>query len=425
MPACPAFDPLGPYVTGLTRLVDCHARTLGEEGYRALGYGSPIAVALTGLLVIYVALVGYRVALGDMLSLRESVVGAVRIGFVLALASQWPAYRTLVYNVVIDGPGEIAARVLAPDGLGGGDPNLIDRVQAAYTAIERAARPEPVTPPAAAGAATPAPAAPATPPGAAQQLATPAPITPTLGESGVNPTISRAGQVMLVATLAGALSVRIVAGLMLAFGPIAVACLLFGALRGVFEGWVRVLAGAALGAIGVAAVLALELAIVEPQVTALLAARAAADPAPAPLLPGELLATTLLFALVLLAMLLATARMAAGFRLPDTVLREARAWIRRMGTPPPVLALPAPRLDTDPRDERPRALAVADAISARVRQEQRAGGGAAPAAAREVASASALGGLGGASAPAPIGQSYRRTASQRRSASAGRRDAAG
>ncbi|MBX9881326.1 MAG: type IV secretion system protein [Sphingomonas sp.] len=423
MPACPAFDPLGPYVTGLTRLVDCHARALGEEGYRALGYGSPIALALTGLLVIYVALVGYRMLLGDMLSLRESVVGAVRIGFVLALASQWPAYQTLVYNVVIDGPGEIAARVLAPGGLGGGDPNLIDRIQAAYTAIERAARPEPVTPPAAGGAPAPVPA---TPPGATQQPATPAPITPTLGDSGVNPTISRAGQVMLVATLAGVLSVRIVAGLMLALGPIAIACLLFGALRGVFEGWVRVLAGAALGAIGVAAVLAFELAIVEPQVGALLAARTAADPVPAPLLPGQLFATTALFALVLLAMLLATTRMAAGFRLPDTLLRAARDWIARAGTgTPPVLALPAPRADADPRDERPRALAIADAISARVRQEQRGGSGAPASVGRGVASAGALDGQAGIAASAPLGQSYRRTASQRRSASAGRRDAAG
>lgn len=416
MAGCAAFDPLGPYVTGLTGFVDCHARSLGEEGYRALGYGSPAALALTGLLTIYVALIGYRMLLGDVPSLREGVLSAVKIGFVLALASQWPAYQTLVYNVVIDGPNEIAARILDPGGLGGGNARaLTERVQGAYAAIEEAARPEPVEQPV-------EPDTPQAEPNVAQPTQQSRfPVQPTTVTPPIDTTLGLAGQILLVASLAGLLSVRVVAGLMLALGPVFIACFLFGAMRGLFEGWVRVLAGVAFGAIGVGTVLAVELAIVEPQVGAFLRARAAEEPLP--LLSGELLASTALFALVLLAVLVATTRAAAGFRLPDALRRETLRLIERMGaSSEPAVAAAVP-MTIAVNDDRPRARAVADALDARQRHEQRAPGTVPDQSdRRSVILAPARDGPAPV-APVPLGQSHRRTATQRRSASAGRRDA--
>ena len=418
MPACPAFDPLGPYVTGLTGFVDCHARALGEEGYRALGYGSPVALALTGLLTIYIALIGYRMLLGDLPNMREGVVSAVKIGLVLALASQWPAYQTLVFNVVIDGPGEIAARILDPSGLGGDNTRaLTERVQGAYAAIEEAARPEPVaenvepdTPQAGPNGAQPT-----------QQSRSPGPLAKPV--PSVDPTLGLAGQILLVASLAGLLSLRIVAGLMLALGPVFIACFLFGAMRGLFEGWVRVLAGVALGAIGVSLVLAVELAIVEPQVSAFLRARAAEEPVP--LLAGELLASTGLFALVLLAVLIGTTRVAAGFRLPDALRRETLRLIERIGDRSiPAVAVSVPAT-TAANDDRPRARAVADALDAQQRHEQSRPDTTSDAPDRRIAALATVSDTREQLAPVPLGQTHRRTATQRRSASAGRRDGTG
>ena len=104
MPSCPAFDPLGSYATGLLDFVDCQATTIGREGYAAVALGSPFGLALTGLLTIFVALFGYRMMLGETPTIREIVISAGKIGFVLALATQWPAYQALVYDGVIGGP---------------------------------------------------------------------------------------------------------------------------------------------------------------------------------------------------------------------------------------------------------------------------------------------------------------------------------
>ena len=68
---------------------------------------------------------------------------------------------------------------------------------------------------------------------------------------------------------------RLVAGLLLALGPFFIAFLLFDGTRGLFEGWLRVLGGAALGALGTAIVLGVELALLEPWLADLLACRLA------------------------------------------------------------------------------------------------------------------------------------------------------
>ena len=109
MDGCAAFDPLAPYVGAVIAYADCRALSLGEGVYRAMGAGTPLGTALTGLLTIFVALIGYRMLLGSALSLREGVLLSLRLGVVLTLATQWPAYKTLVFDVVTGAPGELAA----------------------------------------------------------------------------------------------------------------------------------------------------------------------------------------------------------------------------------------------------------------------------------------------------------------------------
>ena len=76
--ACAPFDPLGRYVGSILAWVDCRTMGLGEEAFRALGPGSPFGTALTGLLTIYVALIGYRLLLGGELTVRDGMSVALK-----------------------------------------------------------------------------------------------------------------------------------------------------------------------------------------------------------------------------------------------------------------------------------------------------------------------------------------------------------
>jgi type IV secretion system protein VirB6 len=374
-------------------------------------------MALSGLLTIYVALIGYRLLLGGHITLREGVWSALRLGFVLALATQWAAYQPLVYDVITAGPADLAARVLAPGGLGGNAPGqLIERVQAVHAALGELIPPAPpdtppVAPLAVAGTVVAAPAPTASP-------ALPA-APPTLSMEARAALIS-ADHLLVGAALAGTLSVRVVTALLLALGPLFIGCMLFDATRGLFVGWVRILAGAALAGVAAALVIALELAVIEPQVEAL---RDLLDRGqPAGQLPQDMLATCSCFALVMLAALIALVRTTAAFRLPAAALRSVVQAVapgeRALSGGQAFAGTVAPLRE---QGQRSRAEQVADAARAIERRDARSGGSAAAAvpalAPREPAARLQQVVM----SPLPLGQSGRRTA-RRMSPSAGRRD---
>jgi len=218
-------------------------------------------------------------------------------------------------------------------------------------------------------------------------------------------------------TVAAFASVRLVAGLLLALAPFFLAFLLFDGTRGLFEGWLRTLLGAALGTVGVSIVLGIELALLETWLAGILAARTANVSVPNA--PVELLVTTGIFALVLAAMLWALARLAMGFHF-------ASAWQWMVNTPSPRPAYEAgePRervtAPGEPAAARSRAIAIADAVMASQRREDGGAGVVAPMAARIPASAVSRGHP--EVAASPLGHTFRRRTVNRVSASAGRRD---
>jgi type IV secretion system protein VirB6 len=211
----------------------------------------------------------------------------------------------------------------------------------------------------------------------------------------------------------------VITGLMLALGPFFIAFLMFDNTRSLFEGWVRVLAGAALAAIGLSIVLGLELSLLEPWLSSILAQRIAGEALPS--VPTELFVVTMTFAIIAMAVMAACARIARAFRLAP--------WITRWDDPIQARSQNSSSASTtstsiaQSRDERSRAAVVADVLRTMQRREvsrlMTEGRG-------------QIGGLVAVSsgypkqiaerASVPIGRSLARRAQNRTSASAGRRD---
>ena len=428
---CPAISD-DAFLSSVLAHLDCQAQNLGSGGYQALANpGGAAALLLTGALTIFVALIGYRLLLGETPSVRDGVVAAIKVGVVLALATSWPAFRTLAYDVALRAPADLTASIGAPSGLPGAQGGLVARLQAVdYQLTELnviGAGRAPNTTPAVGPTTQPlTPAQQAAELRRVQDLGTRARWDPARDFS----LLGSARALFLSGAIAGFASVRLVAGLLLALGPLFVIFLLFDGTRGLFEGWVRGLAGAALGALGVAIVLGVELALLEPWLAAVLELRHQSIATPA--VPVELLVLTLVFAVTLVAVLIAVGRVAAGFRLPPVwrTLHDrlavgvgGRGPAHAAGRVTAAPLLEAPRAgQAAANDERGRALAIADAVAATQRRESHhvqpapasLGGrpGIAPTASNDVAVAAAV----------PLGQSFRRRTRGRVSAGASGRD---
>jgi type IV secretion system protein VirB6 len=415
MNGCAPLPPGAGFIQSILGFLDCQAQNLGARGWQALAApGSTLGLVLLGFLTLFVALFGYRLLLGQGPDVRTGVVAFVKIGIVFALATSWGAYSTLVYDVVNRGPAELAAEIGASTALPGTRGDLVARLDGADRAfIALAVLGEGRAPQVVEGNQTTGPLD--------------VPVPPYSGSYALG--VSR--MLFLTAAIAGLGGIRLVAGLLLAVGPFFIAFLLFENTRSLFEGWVRVLAGAALGALGVSIALAVELALIEPWLSDLLARRSADEWLPG--MPIELLVVTFAFALIVLAMLYASAKTAFAFRLAPawhamTALagrdpaREERRFAAAAGTV---------RGDAPPAEARSRAATVVDAVAASQRRESahiavaanRDSGGGAGAPGAATAAAAAGGRASPASlAPAPLGQSFLRRTRGRVSASAGRRD---
>jgi type IV secretion system protein VirB6 len=111
---CPAPGPDDPMVQSLLGVVDCNVRALVHTGYGAIFQpGAAIAGVLTAILTIYVAIIGYRLLLGQaQLRVSDFALNAVKLGIVIVLATQWDTYQTVVYEVLFHGPEQLAGMMV-------------------------------------------------------------------------------------------------------------------------------------------------------------------------------------------------------------------------------------------------------------------------------------------------------------------------
>jgi type IV secretion system protein VirB6 len=394
--ACPVPTPGGNFLGDTLRFLDCEALTIGAAGYQALASpGSMLWALLTALLTIFVAIFGYRMILGEVPSVREGMLAFVKIGIVLTLATSWPAYRTIVFDVAVRAPAELSSTIGGAAGLPGSSGGMITRLEATDAAMVALAIE-----------------------GTGLRSAN-LNTMPALF-AGFEPFALGGSRMLFLLGVLGAFgTVRLIAGLLLAIAPLFVAFLLFDATRGLFAGWLRVLLGAALGSLGTSILLGVQLALYEPWLTSLLNARAAGSAVPSA--PVELLTMSLLFVILQLAVLAALARLAWGFGFARFVALRPVGATRtgRLAQNDRITGISAPT----PGADRSRAAVVADAVASGQRREANlvtlpmAGPSSQRVPVQAVAREESLPTI------TPLGQSHRRRNAQHVSSSADRRDA--
>lgn len=288
----------GGLVSGILDFVDCQSEAIGIGGYQALAApGSPLSITMTILLTLFIAMFGYRLILGERLGLRDGVLAFLKVGIVFTLAFNWSAYRTLIYDVALKAPAEAASTIGRSAGLPGADSGLaarLDGADRAYVVLNALGS--------GGGRASPTSTLQA------------APVTAQSGNIFDPFALGAARVIFLLGSLTGFVGLRLVAGLLLALGPIFIGFLLFNSTRGLFEGWVRVLTGAAVGVVGVAIILGVQLALLEPRLAELVAWRSAGYAIPGA--AAELLVISLVFTLATGIFIMAAWRLMSGFAFP-------------------------------------------------------------------------------------------------------------
>ncbi len=240
---CPAQGADDPLVRGLLGVVDCNVRELIHSGYGAIFQpGGALISLLTTLLTLYVAIIGYRLLLGrSQLRVSDFALNAVKVGAVLALATQWDTYQAVVYNLLFQGPQQLAGAMLGavqPDAsVFHGD--VFDGLQRAFDDLTAFS--------------------------AGYASHSPAQVSPLLGGTGFAAfLLTTSGSILLLSTLGVLLASKIVLGVLLAVGPIFIALFLFDATRGVFEGWLRASLAFAFAPLTTTLLLGVALTMLEP-----------------------------------------------------------------------------------------------------------------------------------------------------------------
>lgn len=399
--ACPAIITGNLFLTRVVAHIDCQSQLIGSYGYQALGQpGSMAATVATGLLTVFVALFGIRLLFGPAPGARDLVYSTIKVGLVLSLAFSWPAYRTVVYDVVVDGPADLAGIVATPvrrDGSG-----LVQRLQQVDNGIV-------VLIVAGTGRQSGA------------FLEGEGPGSTFAGSALQDDNAFGWSRLLFLGSTIGTVGLlRLLAGLLLAIGPLMAGLLLFEATRGLFAGWLRGLVLTMLGSLGATVVFGVQLAVIEPWLADALKVRNLGYATPAT--PIELFALMLAFGVVQFAMLAALARVAFY-----------RGWptIPHLVIEPPVIVPPLPATALAGQSGEPmisRAQRVSGSVETMMRREEQSDirrltiAGDASGGDRTIAATS------GDSQPATavtasdrLGDSWRRT-SQRGSAAARNRD---
>ena len=194
----------GSGVAAALRAVDCTAGQVTSEAFgRLFAPGGSMATVLTILLTLYIAIFGLQLLTGrSSLGVRALTPRMITIGLVLTFATSWVAYQSVVWNLVVGGPNQLAGILTGVDGSA---PDVFaQKIDVVFLAIQEASQ----------------------------------------GQDDISafspPGMMWMGAMLfMLGTLGLLVTAKIALAILLALGPVFVVMALFNGTRGLFAGWLK------------------------------------------------------------------------------------------------------------------------------------------------------------------------------------------
>lgn len=241
--ACPAVLTGERFLSATLVHIDCQAQAIGAYGFGGLASpGSPVSIALGSVLAIFVGIFGLRLAMGYPIAGRDVVSDMLRVGIALTLASSWPAWRIVGYDLVIHGPGQFATAIGLASQLPGFDGDFLGRLQLIDDGL------------------------------AALNMWGSGRLGAAQGDWFQ---LGLARDIFLVCTIGTIGGIRLLAGILLAVAPLVALTLLFTGTRSIFVGWAKGLGFILIASTATIVILAAEMALLLPWLQDAAAKRAA------------------------------------------------------------------------------------------------------------------------------------------------------
>ena len=203
--ACDAIAAeVGSGVGAALRAVDCVASETTATAFgRLFAPGGALTGALTILLTLFVATFAISLLLGrSSLGVRSLTPRMITLGLVLTFATSWIAYQSVVWNLAIGAPDQLASILMGSDG--SATRTFADKIDIVFLALQETTQ------------------------GTQDFSAFTPPGMMWLG-----------GMLLLLGTVGVLVTARIALAVLVAIGPVFVVLALFGATRGLFAGWLK------------------------------------------------------------------------------------------------------------------------------------------------------------------------------------------
>lgn len=296
MSSCPTFGDAGPSgIAEALRVVDCMSGEAASFAFsRLFGSSALLGQALTAALTLYIAWYAIGLLTGrTSLSVSSLTPRMMTMGVALTFATSWVAYQSVIWNLLVGAPDQIASLLIGSQG--SATSLFADRLDTIFGVVAQAA------------AATEATTA-----GGMQQSSSLASGPDLLWLSAL---------LLLLGTVGVLLVARIALAAMLALGPIFIICGLFEGSRGLFEGWLKAAVLFALTPLLAVLIGGGTIAMLSPMLDSL---AAAGGQVPLRLTTTLFLAAAVYCALMVVCLKIA-GTMVAGWRLPFSASRDRKA----------------------------------------------------------------------------------------------------
>jgi type IV secretion system protein VirB6 len=209
---CPTFGGDGPSgIAEALRVVDCMSGQASSFAFaRLFGSHALLGQALTVALTLYIAFYAIGLLTGrSSLSVASLTPRMMTLGIALTFATSWIAYQSVIWNLLVGAPDEIASLLIGTQG--SATSLFADRLDVIFGVVAQAA--------------------------AATETAV---TKPGAGSLASGPDLLWLSALLLLLGTVGILLVaKVGLAAMLALGPIFIICGLFDGTRGLFEGWLK------------------------------------------------------------------------------------------------------------------------------------------------------------------------------------------